>query len=556
MKKALAIGLAAAMAVSMTAPVYASDDSESGAGIAKEDIKIGAIYIGDENEGYTAAHMAGIDEMVENLGLDDSQVIEKTLIGEDEGCYDAAADLADQGCQIIFANSFGHETYILEAAGEYPDVQFCHATGTQAASSGLSNMHNYFTNIYEARYVSGVVAGLKLNQMIEDGTITEDNCKMGYVGAFPYAEVISGYTSFYLGAKSVCPSVTMEVKYTNSWASFDLEKECADALISDGCAIIIITHKLQEVLALSDRVAILRKGQYIDTVETAQANVQSLSEMMVGARVDLNIERPKPENIKPRLVIEGVNCKDKDDVKTLDDVDLTVNTGEILGIAGISGSGQKELLEAIAGLQDVESGSIRLLDDNGSGMELSGMDSISINEAGISLAFVPEDRIGMGLVGDMDMTDNMMLRSYRNGKSPFLDRKGPRALAQKIKDQLEVMTPSISAPVRQMSGGNVQKVLVGREIAQNPKVLLVAFPTRGVDINTSHVIYQLLNEQKKKGVAVVCVIEDLDVVLELCDRIAVLCGGRISGVVDGRTATKEGIGLLMTKHEKGGAVNE
>ena len=174
MRKALAIGLAAVMAVSMSAPVFASDDSEGGAGIAKEDLKIGAIYIGDENEGYTAAHMAGIDEMVENLGLDDSQVIEKTLIGEDEGCYDAAADLADQGCQIIFANSFGHETYILEAAGEYPDVQFCHATGTQAASSGLSNMHNYFTNIYEVRYVSGVVAGLKLNEMIADGTVKED----------------------------------------------------------------------------------------------------------------------------------------------------------------------------------------------------------------------------------------------------------------------------------------------------------------------------------------------------------------------------------------------
>ena len=234
MKKALAMAVAAAMTVSMTsvAPVYAAD------GVAKEDLKIGAIYIGDENEGYTAAHMAGIDEMQEALGLDDSQIIEKTLIGEDEGCFDAAADLADQGCQIIFANSFGHESYILEAAGEYPDVQFCHATGTQAASSGLSNMHNYFTNIYEARYVSGVVAGLKLNEMIEDGTITEDNCKMGYVGAFPYAEVISGYTSFYLGAKSVCPSVTMEVKYTNSWASFDLEKECADALISDGCVLI------------------------------------------------------------------------------------------------------------------------------------------------------------------------------------------------------------------------------------------------------------------------------------------------------------------------------
>ena len=235
MKKALAIGLATVMAVSMSAPVFAEDE---GKGIAKEDLKVGVIYIGDENEGYTAAHMKGIDEMEEKLGLDDSQIIEKTLIGEDEGCYDAAADLADQGCQIIFANSFGHETYILEAAGEYPEVQFCHATGTQAASSGLSNMHNYFTNIYEARYVSGVVAGLKLNEMIEDGTVKEDACKMGYVGAFPYAEVISGYTAFYLGAKSVCPSVTMEVKYTNSWASFDLEKECAESLIADKCVLI------------------------------------------------------------------------------------------------------------------------------------------------------------------------------------------------------------------------------------------------------------------------------------------------------------------------------
>ena len=187
MKKALAIGLATVMAVSMSAPVFAEDE---GKGIAKEDLKVGVIYIGDENEGYTAAHMKGIDEMEEKLGLDDSQIIEKTLIGEDEGCYDAAADLADQGCQIIFANSFGHETYILEAAGEYPEVQFCHATGTQAASSGLSNMHNYFTNIYEARYVSGVVAGLKLNEMIEDGTVKEDACKMGYVGAFPYASLM------------------------------------------------------------------------------------------------------------------------------------------------------------------------------------------------------------------------------------------------------------------------------------------------------------------------------------------------------------------------------
>ena len=289
MKKALAIGLAAVMAVSMSAPVFAEDE---GKGIAKEDLKVGAIYIGDENEGYTAAHMKGIDEMEEKLGLDDSQIIEKTLIGEDEGCYDAAADLADQGCQIIFANSFGHETYILEAAGEYPEVQFCHATGTQAASSGLSNMHNYFTNIYEARYVSGVVAGLKLNEMIEDGTVKEDACKMGYVGAFPYAEVISGYTAFYLGAKSVCPSVTMEVKYTNSWASFDLEKECADALISDGC--VLICMLADQYTAVRD--ALISDGcvlisQHADTTGAPTA-CEAAGVPCVGYNIDMTSVAP------------------------------------------------------------------------------------------------------------------------------------------------------------------------------------------------------------------------------------------------------------------------
>ena len=431
---------------------------------------------------------------------------------------------------------------------------------------GIGMVHQHFKLVDVLTAAENIVLGLPGKARLNMKKITEDIQKLVnkygfdldltkkiYEMSVSEKQTVEIVKMLYRGARIlILDEPTAVLTPQEADRLFDILRNMRD----DGCSIIIITHKLQEVLALSDRVAILRKGKYIDTVETAQANVQSLSEMMVGAKVDLNIERPKPENVSPRLVIKGLNCKDKDDVKTLDDIDLTVNSGEILGIAGISGSGQKELLESIAGLQDVESGSIRLLDDNGGGMELSGMDSISINEAGISLAFVPEDRIGMGLVGDMDMTDNMMIRSYRNGKGPFLERKAPKALAEKIKDQLEVMTPSISAPVRQMSGGNVQKVLVGREIAQNPKVLLVAFPTRGVDINTSHVIYQLLNEQKKKGIAVVCVIEDLDVVLELCDRIAVLCGGRISGVVDGRTATKDGIGLLMTKHEKGGADNE
>ncbi len=252
MKKAVSFLLIAGLAVSMLAGCAsenngaagnggtsnAADGTEAGGAQAVSDVKVGIIYIGDENEGYSAAHMTGIDEMMSELGLSDAQVIEKTNVPEDESCYDAAVDLAEQGCNIIFGNSFGFESYLLQAAAEYPEIQFCHATGFQAASSGLSNMHNYFTAVYESRYVSGVVAGLKLNEMIADGTITEDEAKMGYVGAYPYAEVISGFTSFYLGAKSVCPSVTMEVQYTNSWADMSGEAEVATKLIDDGCVLI------------------------------------------------------------------------------------------------------------------------------------------------------------------------------------------------------------------------------------------------------------------------------------------------------------------------------
>ncbi len=213
-------------------------DESSAKVVDASNIKVGVIYVGDENEGYTEAHMSGISEMKKEIGLNDDQIIEKKGIPEDEKCYDAAVDLAEQGCNIIFANSFGHEDYMIQAAEEYPDIQFCHATGYKAASSKLSNMHNYFTAVYESRYVSGVVAGLKLNEMIEKGTITKDNCKIGYVGAYPYAEVISGYTAFFQGVKSVCDAATMEVKYTNSWASIDLEKSTAEALIADGCVLI------------------------------------------------------------------------------------------------------------------------------------------------------------------------------------------------------------------------------------------------------------------------------------------------------------------------------
>ena len=316
---------------------------------------------------------------------------------------------------------------------------------------------------------------------------------------------------------------------------------------ADGKSLIIITHKLHEVLAISDEVAVLRKGQYIGTVPTKDATAQSLTDMMVGRKVELDIYRPDPVDPKPRLCIEGLTCVDKEGVKRLNDVTFTAYSGEILGIAGVAGSGQRELLEAVTGLYPVASGSVRFTPDEETNVELTGKAPMEIQRLGVSMAFVPEDRLGMGLVGSMGMTGNMMLRSWKKGKSPFTDTKTPADLANRIWQDLEVVTPSISFPVRRMSGGNVQKVLVGREIAGNPSVLMTAYAVRGLDINTSYTIYNLLTEQKMRGVAVVYVGEDLDVLLELADRILVLCGGEVSGIVDARITTKEEIGLLMTR---------
>ena len=318
----------------------------------------------------------------------------------------------------------------------------------------------------------------------------------------------------------------------------------------DGKSVVIITHKLHEVLSVSDRVTILRKGEYIDTVDTADATEQSLTEMMVGKKVSLDIDRPTPKNPKKRLVVENLSCYSKEGVQVLKNVSFDVDGGEIFGIAGISGSGQKELLEAIAGLQHVTPESkITYFDpkQNDTAESLVGKSPRKIKELGVALSFVPEDRLGMGLVGSMGMTENMMLKSYETGHSFFTERRAPRDLAENIREDLGVVTPGINTPVRKLSGGNVQKVLVGREISASPTVLMTAYAVRGLDINTSYTIYHLLNEQKEKGVAVIYVGEDLDVLVELCDRILVLCGGEVSGIVDGRHTSKEEVGLMMVK---------
>ena len=316
----------------------------------------------------------------------------------------------------------------------------------------------------------------------------------------------------------------------------------------DGKSVVIITHKLHEVEELSDRVAILRKGHFIGDMLTKDTNAMEMTSMMVGRPVVLNIDRPEPKEPKPRLVVKDLTVRDADGVLKLDGVSFTANSGEILGVAGISGCGQKELLEAIAGLHRAEGGSITYIEPStGEGEELIGKDPADISDMGVALSFVPEDRLGMGLVGSMDLTDNMMLRSFRRTKGIFTNRKAPHDLAEKVVKELEVNTPGVSTPVRRLSGGNVQKVLVGREIAAAPTVLLTAYAVRGLDINASYMIYDLINKQKERGVAVIYVGEDLDVLLELCDRILVLCGGKVSGLVEGRGATKRKVGMMMTR---------
>ena len=317
---------------------------------------------------------------------------------------------------------------------------------------------------------------------------------------------------------------------------------------ADGKAVIIITHKLHEVLGISDRVAILRKGEYVGDIATRDADEATLTAMMVGEKVELDIERPEPVNPVKRLDIQHLTVRSADGITVLDDASFNVYGGEILGIAGISGNGQKELLEAIAGLQPTQRGASveYYAPDASAPVQLIGKSPKAIREAGIHLSFVPEDRLGMGLVGSMGMTDNMMLKSYGKGHSPIVDRKAPHDLAETIKKELNVVTPDLNTPVSRLSGGNVQKVLVGRELAADPIVLMTAYAVRGLDINTSYTIYHLLNEQKKKGVAVIYVGEDLDVLLELCDRIVVLCGGKVNGILDGRKTTKEEVGNRMT----------
>ena len=310
---------------------------------------------------------------------------------------------------------------------------------------------------------------------------------------------------------------------------------------AEGHSIIIITHKLNEVMDISDRVAILRKGQYITTVNTAETNEQELTEWMVGRKVDLNIDRPVIEKTRPLLELRDVSIRSDEGATAISDVNFYIRGGEILGVAGIAGCGQKELCEAIAGLRPIEKGQMIHKGEN-----IVGLSPKAILEKGISMSFIPEDRLGMGLAPSLSITDNMILKKYSDTPGPFVDRKVGRQDAEEVIRDLQVVTPSAETPVRRLSGGNVQKVLLGREIKAGPNVIITAYPVRGLDINSSYTIYNILNEQKKQGVGVLFVGEDLDVMLALCDKIMVLCHGKVMGVVHAHKTTKEELGLMMT----------
>lgn len=314
-----------------------------------------------------------------------------------------------------------------------------------------------------------------------------------------------------------------------------------DNMRKQGCAIIIITHKLNEIMEISDRVTVLRKGTTVATVETEATSPKALTDMMVGKSVDLAIERAEVSGDKEMLLqVQGLNVEDETHVPVLKDISFSLAKGEILGVAGVSGSGQKELCEVLAGLQSHGTGQICY-----EGEDILGKSPREILDLGISMSFVPEDRLGMGLVASMDMVDNLLLKEYLKQPGFFAKRKILEQTAEKMVEDLEIVTPNIHHPVRQLSGGNIQKVLLGREIHLDPHLLITAYAVRGLDIGASHTIYDLLNEQKRKGVGILFIGEDLDVLLELCDRIMVLCDGQVTGIVDATKVTKEELGFMM-----------
>lgn len=460
---------------------------------------------------------------------------------------------------LLGENGSGKTTLMNMLSGIYhPDAGQIYVDGrpvtiaspANAQDLGIGMIHQHFKLVEPFTAMDNIVLGTKEKRLapkVLKNKVLELCSKYGleidpekpvYQMSVSEKQTVEILKVLYRGAKILIldePTAVLTPQETNKLF------QILNQMRSHGCAIIIITHKLNEVMAISDRVTILRKGKAEGTVETKTVDPAKLTELMVGHAVSLEIERPEPKDVHTVLKVVDLSVAREDGSLGLNDVSFEIRSGEILGVAGVAGSGQKELCESIAGLLPAQKGAVLYHKEN-----ILGKSPEEIIKLGISMSFVPEDRLGMGLVAGMGMTDNMLLKSYRASKGPLVDRAPARALAKKLVEKLSIVTPGIETPVRMMSGGNVQKVLLGREIESEPNLLITAYPVRGLDINSSYVIYDLMNQQKEKGVAVVYIGEDLDVLLELCDRIMVLCHGQVTGVVDAKTTTKEQIGLMMT----------
>ncbi len=461
---------------------------------------------------------------------------------------------------LLGENGSGKTTLMNMLSGIYkPDVGSILVDGKEVSIDspedskrlGIGMVHQHFKlvdvftaadNIWMGKDRAGAV--LRGKRYDEIGEIARkfgfelDPRKRVYNMAVSEKQTLEIIKVLYYGAKTIIldePTAVLTVQEIKKL--FDVLRRMKE----EGHSIIIITHKLNEVMEISDRVAILRKGEYITTVETSETSEQALTEWMVGRKIDLNIERPVVETTSPLLEVRDLSIKNDEGATAIDGVNFYIRGGEILGVAGIAGCGQKELCEAIAGLRPIESGQMIHKGDN-----IVGLSPKAILEKGISMSFIPEDRLGMGLAPSMSITDNMLLKKYRSAKGPFVDRRAGRADAEQVISELAVVTPSTETPVRRLSGGNVQKVLLGREIKAGPNVIITAYPVRGLDINSSYTIYDILNRQKLDGVGILFVGEDLDVMLSLCDKIMVLCHGKVMGVVHAHKTNKEELGLMMT----------
>ena len=415
---------------------------------------------------------------------------------------------------------------------------------------GIGMVHQHFKlvdvfsaadNIWMGREKSGMLLKkeryAEIEEMAKKFGFDIDPKKKVYNMAVSEKQTLEIIKVLYYGAKVIIldePTAVLTVQEINKL--FQILRRMKE----EGHSIIIITHKLNEVMEISDRVAILRKGEYITTVNTSQTNEQALTEWMVGHKVDLNIQRAPMYKTRPLLEVRDVTIRSDEGAVAIDNVSFYIRGGEILGVAGIAGCGQKELCEAIAGLRPIEKGEMIHKGEN-----IVGLPPRAILEKGISMSFIPEDRLGMGLAPSMSITDNMILKKYANSRGPFVDRKTGRKDAEQVIRDLGVVTPSTETPVRRLSGGNVQKVLLGREIKAGPNVIITAYPVRGLDINSSYAIYNILNDQKQDGVGILFVGEDLDVMIDLCDKILVLCHGKVMGVVHAHKTTKEELGLMM-----------